>query len=146
MSGTLQLSAGPGGLSAGPFPASLGVTLAIGDTEPVTIALDTQLPAGPWDAQITLRSGLLERSARATITFPAAGAALAVPTSTRPGWLYPVTAALVLLMLLGIATLLVVLTRLRRRLQAVRRSPSGRARSRTTDGSPSSSTSSKKVA
>ena len=34
MNGTLQLSAGPGGLSAGPFPANLGVTLAIGDTEP----------------------------------------------------------------------------------------------------------------
>ena len=34
MSGTLQLLAGPGGLSAGPFPATLGTTLAIGDTEP----------------------------------------------------------------------------------------------------------------
>jgi hypothetical protein len=68
MSGTLQLLAGPGGLSAGPFPVTLGTTLAIDDTEPVTIALDKRLPAGPWDARITLRSGLIERSARATIT------------------------------------------------------------------------------
>src|SRR6185436_940317 len=73
MNGTLELSAGPGGLSAGPFPASLGVTLPIDDTEPVSIALDKALPAGPWDAQITLRSGLVERTTRATITFPKAG-------------------------------------------------------------------------
>ena len=83
MSGTLQLLAGPGGLSAGPFPANLGVTLAIGDTEPVTITLDRRLPAGPWDARITLRSGLLERTATATITFPDAGASAAVVPVTR---------------------------------------------------------------
>ena len=146
MSGTLQLLAGPGGLSAGPFPASLGVTLAIGDTEPVTIALDSQLPAGPWDARIVLRSGLLERSAHATITFPAAGAAPAVTTSTRPGWLYPAIAALVILMLMGMATLLVVLTQPRRRPPAVRRSPSGRTRTRPAHGSATSPTSSKKAA
>jgi hypothetical protein len=74
MSGTLRLSSGPGGLSAGPFPASLGTTLGIGDTEPVTVDLDSQLPAGPWDARITLRSGLISHSSRATITFPPAGA------------------------------------------------------------------------
>lgn len=115
MNGTLRLSAGPGGLSAGPFPAALGTTLAIGQTEPVTIALDKQLPAGPWDAQITLRSGLLERSARATITFPAAGAAPAVfAAATRPGWLYPAIAGLVVLLLLVIGALLVLLRRRRR--------------------------------
>lgn len=130
MSGTLQLLDGPGGLSAGPFPASLGTTLAIGDTEPVTIALDPRLPAGPWDARITLRSGLLERSAQAIITFPAAGAAPAVTTSTGPGWLYPAVAGLIVLLLLGVATLLVVIRRLRRRPPAVSRSPSGRAQRR----------------
>jgi hypothetical protein len=68
--GTLQLSAGPGGLRAGPFPANLGVTLGIGDTEPVTILLDKRLPAGPWNAEVALHSGLAGSSARATITFP----------------------------------------------------------------------------
>jgi hypothetical protein len=103
MNGTLQLSAGPAGLSAGPFPAALGVTLAIGDTEPVTIALDKQLPAGPWDARITLRSGLLERSARATLTFPDAGTSPAVNTTpTRTGWPHATIAALAALVL-GIA-------------------------------------------
>ena len=80
MNGALQLSGGPGGLSGGPFPATLGTSLAIGDTEPVTIALDKQLPAGPWDVRITLRSGLLERSAHATVTFPVTGASPAVGT------------------------------------------------------------------
>jgi hypothetical protein len=115
LNGTLQLLAGPGGLSAGPFPATLGITLAIGDTEPVTIALDKRLPAGPWDARITLHSGLLERSARATITFPETGASAPLkPTSSRSGWLYPAIAGLVVV-LLGVAALLVVLRRRRRR-------------------------------
>jgi hypothetical protein len=85
MNGTLQLLAGPGGLTAGPFPADLGTTLAIGDTEPVTILLDRRLPAGPWDAQIVLRSGLVEHRARATITFPDTGAAPPATTSAQSG-------------------------------------------------------------
>jgi LPXTG-motif cell wall-anchored protein len=104
MNGTLQLLVGPGGLSAGPFPANLGITLAIGDTEPVTIALDKRLPAGPWDARVTLHSGLLERSARGTITFPNTG------TSHAP---YLAIAGLVVLLVLGIAALLVVIRRRR---------------------------------
>jgi len=99
MNGTLQLLAGPGGLSAGPFPVTLGVTLAIGDTEPVTIVLDEQIPAGPWDARITLRSGLLVRDARATILFPATGAAAPVSAEpSRPAWVHPAIAGCILLM------------------------------------------------
>lgn len=108
LSGTLRLQDGPGGLSAGPFPASLGVTLAIGATAPVTIALDKRLPAGPWEAQITLRSGLVERTERATISFPDSGAALSVNTTTaRPGWLYPTVGGLIglLVAIAGIAVL-----------------------------------------
>jgi LPXTG-motif cell wall-anchored protein len=70
MSGTLRLDDGPGGLSAGPFPARLGVTLAIGETEPVSITLDERLPDGPWDVRVKLSSGLLDRTARATLSFP----------------------------------------------------------------------------
>jgi hypothetical protein len=96
MSGTLQLSAGPGGLSAGPFQANLGTTLAIGATEPITIVLDKQIPDGPWHALVTLRSGLLQRSARATISFPATG------TRSSPYLAYLIIAGLVILLLLGI--------------------------------------------
>jgi hypothetical protein len=114
MNGDLRLLAGPGGLSAGPFPAKLGTSLAIGDTETVTIPLHKQLPAGPWDAQITLRSGLLERKARATITFPDSGASPTVNTTAiRPGWPYPVIGGLVVLLLLIIAGLLFALSRSR---------------------------------
>ena len=109
MSGALQLSAGPGGLSAGPFPAQLGTTLAIGDKQIVTIDLDKQLPRGPWEAEITLRSGLLERGAKATLTFPRAGQAAPVKTApARPAWLFPLAMALVAMVLLGLAAFVVM--------------------------------------
>jgi hypothetical protein len=100
MSGTLQLSDGPGALSAGPFPAELGRTLAIGDTHSVTITLDEVLPAGPWDAQLTLRSGLIERNAAATISFPGSGLAAPAPITepeTRPWLGIPAATGLILL-------------------------------------------------
>lgn len=101
MFGTLQLLGGPGGLSAGPFPVVLGTTVGIGNTEPVTIVLDKEVPAGPWDATITLHSGLLERSATATITFPDVGTAAAVPiASGPPEWLYVAIIGLLLLLIL----------------------------------------------
>lgn len=73
MSGSLQLEAGPAGLSAGPFPASLGTTLPIGAAEQVRIVLDKGLPAGSWEATITLRSGSIERTAHAAIVMPELG-------------------------------------------------------------------------
>jgi hypothetical protein len=79
MSGTVRLAGGPGGLNAGPFPVELGVTLAIGAAELVTTTLDTAMPAGPWHVTITLHSGLVERSADASLTFPTVGAGPAVP-------------------------------------------------------------------
>jgi hypothetical protein len=97
MNGTLRLRNGPGGLNAGPYPANLGVTLGIGDTEPVTIVLDKRLPAGPWDAQVALRSGLLDRTRRATLMFPSAAA-----VSSGPNF--------VVLGLLGLVGLLVLLS------------------------------------
>ncbi|HEY8719800.1 hypothetical protein [Pengzhenrongella sp.] len=107
MNGTLELSDGPGGLSTGPFPATLGTTLAIGTTGPVTVFLDEALPAGPWDAVITLHSGLLDRDAKATITFPDSGTAAAVPaTSGWPGWLFAVAGGTVVLLLAFGATFL----------------------------------------
>lgn len=79
MSGTVELASGPGDLAAGPFPVELGVTLAIGTTEQLTIPLDKAVPGGPWHVTITLHSGLVERSAQASLTFPEAGAGPAVP-------------------------------------------------------------------
>jgi hypothetical protein len=100
MTGTLTLSNGPGGLSAGPFAVDLGRTLAIGDTRPVQVILDGRLPAGPWDASITLSSGLIERTAEATITFPEQGTAAPSPTRTTSPtspWLVPTAGVVALL-------------------------------------------------
>lgn len=110
MAGALNLSDGPGGLSAGPFPAELGTTLGIGESSPVKVVLDKALPAGPWKARIDLESGLLERAAEATITFPetagqrsAPAKATEVPLAQDPDVVVPVAIgalALVSLMLL----------------------------------------------
>jgi hypothetical protein len=115
MSGTLELLNGPGGLRAGPYRAALGTTLAIGDTEAVTIALDNRLPAGPWDALVTMDSGLLHRTGRATITFPASGTSAPVAaarTSSKEPYL---AVAGVLASLASVAATLRSLRRHRRR-------------------------------
>jgi CheY-like chemotaxis protein len=115
MNGTLDLRGGPGGLSAGPFPAKLGTTLAIGATERVTITLDKALPAGPWDAEITLRSGMVEGSVSATITFPAAGSSEAV-TTTPAASVWPKAAVAIVVVGVGVALALMLFRRRRRAL------------------------------
>jgi hypothetical protein len=86
LSGTVSLSGGPGGLSAGPFAAEVVTTLGVTQTGDVTTALDPALPSGPWTVQVTLRSGLLERTTEGTVTFPAPGATapVAVPAPAFP--------------------------------------------------------------
>lgn len=106
MEGSLRLSNGPDGLSAGPFDARLGTTLAPGDTEPVTVPLARELPAGPWLARIDLHSGLVDVTAQATITFPAepgSSAPVAVDGSGRP-WPFILAICLAIAGLVGALT------------------------------------------
>jgi len=70
MRGSLRLTEGPGGLSAGPFPAVLGTTLAPGDSSPVAVVLSKVIEGGPWLATLSLQSGLLERRVSGRLTFP----------------------------------------------------------------------------
>jgi hypothetical protein len=70
LDGTLMLSHGPDGLRAGPVAATLGAVLSPGASEPVTVELTSGLPRGPWQVDLSLASGSLQRSAKATITFP----------------------------------------------------------------------------
>lgn len=107
MTGSLTLRNGPGGLSGGPFPATLGTTLAPGDTEPVTIVLAKAIGGGPWTARLTLRSGLLERRAEAQLTFPDEAGQAAPPVKAKNlplakdrKVLIPLAGALILLLLL----------------------------------------------
>jgi hypothetical protein len=81
MSGSLRLSEGPGGLSAGPFAAEVGTTLAPGQSSPVTVLLDEAIDGGPWLATLTLQSGRLDRAAQARIMFPDEAGRAAAPVA-----------------------------------------------------------------
>ncbi|GAA1267175.1 hypothetical protein Psi02_08940 [Planotetraspora silvatica] len=70
LSGTLSLIEIDGVLTAGPFQVRNGTTLAPGDSGAVTVILTRAVPNGPWLARVKLRSGLVERVANSTITFP----------------------------------------------------------------------------
>jgi hypothetical protein len=81
LAGDLTLTNGPSSLSAGPFAVRTASTLKPGDGGTVTVALDRGLPSGPWDARITLTSGLTSESGTARLTFPTDNGASAAPTS-----------------------------------------------------------------
>jgi hypothetical protein len=68
--GTLGLSKVTGSLRAGPYPVQLGTTLAPGQSEPVRVPITDQVADGPWNAALQLKSGPLEKTYRARITFP----------------------------------------------------------------------------
>ncbi|MFF4863292.1 hypothetical protein ACWCRF_15975 [Streptomyces sp. NPDC002405] len=44
-----------------------------GETGEITFILGTSIPKGPWKADVTLRSGLLEHTATGRLSFPDAG-------------------------------------------------------------------------
>jgi hypothetical protein len=89
------------------------VTVAPGEVGEVLLTLDPALADGPWTAELTLSSGLLERSASATVTFPAAGVVDEVRIdSGAPPW---VTVLLVALGVLVVAVVILIAVLLRRR-------------------------------
>ena len=68
--GSLTLSNGPGGSSAGPFPVTQGTSIAPHSSARVAVVLDPQLPSGPWEATLDLKSGLVTAHATATNHVP----------------------------------------------------------------------------
>lgn len=74
LDGTARLTGGPGGTSAGPYPAHQVVTISPGQSYPVSFLPGRSLPAGPWHARISLVSGFTRRTASATIRFSPATA------------------------------------------------------------------------
>jgi hypothetical protein len=72
LSGTARLSGGPGDTSAGPFAEQQIITLAPGQSGNVTFAPPRSLPNGPWQAKVTLVSGLTTATATATVLFAVA--------------------------------------------------------------------------
>jgi hypothetical protein len=117
-SGTLTLSAVTGGLTGGPYPAQLGTSLAPGQSEPVWFELTDQVGDGPWNATVTLRSGLNQQTFRAQITFPHAPgtgpAAAAHPASSGIGVDTVLTSAILILLVATLAALAIITYRRRR--------------------------------
>ncbi|MFB7737040.1 peptidase [Streptomyces sp. NPDC056112] len=107
--GALSVSDGPGGLRAGPFSAKTGTTLAPGDLAEAVVPLDARLPDGPWTAALTLKSGLVEHTSRATITFPTtpgSTGAVAASAARQGRFPTPVVAGLSALVLTALCLLL----------------------------------------
>jgi hypothetical protein len=118
MSGSASLVDGPGSLSAGPFPATLGMTLGVGGSGRVAVPLDSRLPDGPWTVRLTLASGLVQHTATAVLTFPRApGTAAPVrpETDASHDFLVPLLASAVALLLFLLLSFWLIGARRRRR-------------------------------
>jgi hypothetical protein len=111
--GTLQLSSGPGGISAGPFPGSSVVTIAPGQSGQEVFKLGSELPDGPWQGSFTMVSGLLTKTDKVTLDF--AGGAATAARSSFP--VVPVAAGLAALIVLAGAALLITRSRRTRRVR-----------------------------
>lgn len=105
VSGTLQLSDGPGGLSAAPLAVRLGNTLSAGRSAPMAVALNNGIPEGRWHIRMSLQGGGLSRSVEATLTLPG--------TSTHSGW--PLAAIVIVIGLPATMAFSIHLRRRRRR-------------------------------
>lgn len=70
LSGSMRLSNGPSGLTAGPFTAQLDAVLPPRTTESVRVLLSPRFPRGPWRASLRISGGELSRSISQTIYFP----------------------------------------------------------------------------
>jgi hypothetical protein len=75
LDGSVRLADGPGGSSAGPFPAKAIITLAPGQAGTITFAPPKSLPVGSWRVTASLASGLTTCTATASIQFASVVAA-----------------------------------------------------------------------
>ncbi len=111
--GTLGLSGGPGGLSAGPIDSE-AATIAPGEDGEVVIAVpdSAALPAGPWTADVKLESGMIKHDMSASVTFPDKGDGESVGASDSTSW--PLVVGIVVAVLAVIAAAAYLVVRKRR--------------------------------
>jgi hypothetical protein len=69
LDGTARLTDGPGGTSAGPFPAQRIITLAPGQSGNMSFAPPKSLPDGSWQVKVTLVSGITTVTGTGTVQF-----------------------------------------------------------------------------
>lgn len=121
MTGTLKLAKVNGAMTAGPYLVQLGTTMAPGQSEPVHILITDPVEDGPWTATLELKSGLLDETYQAQITFPHAPgtappvAAHSTATATRSTLIYLVYGLAAVVALLSAALLFIALHRRRTR-------------------------------
>lgn len=96
--GILTLTEGPGGLSAAPASLDGTVTIAPGNSAPVTVTLGPELPSGQWQAKLDLASGLVKAQSTAELVIPELGAVQAEPETDSRLLITAVLAATVLLL------------------------------------------------
>jgi hypothetical protein len=104
--GQLTLSNGPAGRAAGPFGVA-AITLGVGQSQTMVVTVDPNLPAGPWDARMTVRSGTAQHDAKARIAL-ATGAAAPRPSAGHPSVVPWLAAAAGALLVVGLLVLLLM--------------------------------------
>ena len=85
LNGTVSLTAGPGGTSAGPFPGKQIITLAPGQSGPMSFTPPKSLPDGPWQAKVTMVSGLTVATRTETIDFGVLASSAGLPMMAWAG-------------------------------------------------------------
>lgn len=104
--GTVALTDGPGGIATAPLTAA-GAAIAPGESGVVTVTLDPAIPAGPWKAEVSITSGLVNKSTTVDLTFPDQGS-IGTTTSASTGtpvWVWIIVAVMVLAVIIaGAAT------------------------------------------
>ena len=85
LNGTASLTAGPGGTSAGPFPGKQIITLAPGQSGPMSFTPPKSLPDGPWQAKVTMVSGLTVSTRTQTIEFGVLASSAGLPMMAWAG-------------------------------------------------------------
>jgi hypothetical protein len=104
--GSMSLSNGPGGLQAGPFNPRSMDTLAPGQSHPVTFALSSKLPEGPWQATFTFKSDLITKTEKVTLNLASGSATTASSHKNFP--IVPVAGGIGLFLILVIGGFLIL--------------------------------------
>jgi hypothetical protein len=104
--GSMSLSNGPGGLRAGPFNPRSMDTLAPGQSHPVTFALSSKLPEGPWQATFTFKSDLITKTEKVTLNLASGSATTASSHKNFP--IVPVAGGIGLFLILVIGGFLIL--------------------------------------